>query len=100
MVGVCPCRTSRSVVIEGEPRWRAGAATVVAVTIPMRPPTDGPGASGLGVRRAAPRPTRPAGPDPLAPLLEPAMARSLPSRVSRLGRPSVAVFFAGITDPA
>lgn len=36
----------------------------------MRPPTDGPGASGLGVRRAAPRPTRPAGPDPLAPLLE------------------------------
>lgn len=36
----------------------------------MRPPTDGPGAAGLGARRAAPRPTRPTGPDPLAPLLE------------------------------
>ncbi len=45
-------------------------ATVLGVTIPMRPPTDGPGASGLGARRAAPRPTRPAGPDPLAPLLD------------------------------
>jgi hypothetical protein len=40
------------------------------VTIPLRPPTDGPGAAGLGARRAAPRPTRPTGPDPLAPLLE------------------------------
>ncbi|WP_242654079.1 oxidoreductase [Klenkia soli] len=40
------------------------------MTIPMRPPTDGPGAAGLGTRRAAPRPTRPTGPDPLAPLLD------------------------------
>ncbi len=45
-------------------------ATVAGVTIPMRPPTDGPGAAGLGARRAAPRPTRPTGPDPLAPLLD------------------------------
>jgi hypothetical protein len=40
------------------------------MTIPVRPPTDGPGAAGLGARRAVPRPTRPAGPDPLAPLLD------------------------------
>ena len=40
------------------------------MTIPLRPPTDGPGAAGLGAARAAPRPTRPTGPDPLAPLLD------------------------------
>ncbi|GHE12120.1 oxidoreductase [Klenkia taihuensis] len=39
------------------------------MTIPMRPPTDGPGAAALGARRGAPR-SRPAGPDPLAPLLD------------------------------
>ncbi len=40
------------------------------MTIPLRPPADGPGAAGLGARRAAPRPSRPTGPDPLAPLLD------------------------------
>ena len=39
------------------------------MTIPVRPPTDGPGAAALGARRGAPR-SRPAGPDPLAPLLD------------------------------